>query len=94
MCCNQIIETNDRHFEPTQFQSQINQVEGQNRNNLILIISKECFVAGLHLTVYGMASKGLWSNNLSRYTMFDARDNLRKPLKPLLAIPCVELNLR
>jgi len=36
-----------------------------------------------------MASKGVQSINISRYTEFDASDNLSIPLKPLLAIPYV-----
>ena len=36
-----------------------------------------------------MASKGLRANHLSSCTEIDAGDELRKPLKPLLAIACV-----
>lgn len=36
-----------------------------------------------------MASKGLRSTELSTDTKPDAGDELRKPLKPLLAIACV-----
>ena len=36
-----------------------------------------------------MASKGLRANHLSSYTEIDAGDELRIPLKPLLAIACV-----
>lgn len=43
----------------------------------------------MHYNVYAMASKGLRTNHLSSYTEIDAGDELRKPLKPLLAIACV-----
>lgn len=42
--------------------------------------------------VDAMASKGLRSTKLSTDTKLDAGEKLRKPLKPLLAIACVELN--
>jgi hypothetical protein len=39
--------------------------------------------------VDAMASKGLRRTTLSSYTEIGAGDELRKPLKPLLAIACV-----
>jgi len=43
----------------------------------------------MRYNVDAMASKGLRANHLSSYTKIDEGDELRKPLKPLLAIACV-----
>ena len=44
-------------------------------------------------TAGGMASKGERSDHLSSYNKFDANEDLRIPLKPLLAIPLVGVSL-
>jgi hypothetical protein len=46
-------------------------------------------VGGIRHNVDAMVSKGLRTIHLSSYTEIDAGDELRKPLKPLLAIACV-----
>lgn len=43
----------------------------------------------MHHNVGNMARMGLRRTSLSSYNKIDARDEIRKPPKPLLAIACV-----
>ncbi len=52
-------------------------------------ISNRYACSKIAANVDAMASKGLRANHLSSYTEIEAGDELRKPLKPLLAIACV-----